>query len=111
MAETAAEILARMREAKKVAAPSQVNPEDFYVKLRIAPFRRRQLAVLLTLAFFIMISLINNDTHRDRPWTLTLLPLLFVGLLVTLIPPSEEWIYKPWQAKPRQYERHQIERR
>ena len=111
MAETAAEILQRMREQRrKGPAKIAVDPEDFYVKLRILPQRRRQLVFYTTLAFFCVLALVMRDMHTERPWALTALPIVFIGLMITLVPATEEWLYRPWQAKPRQYERHQIER-
>ena len=52
--------------------------------------------------------LIARDYRKDRAWWLTGLPIAAVGLMIALIPPSEEWEYKPWQARARQYERNQI---
>ena len=110
---SATEMLARMREQKaKAQGPDfVVNPEDFYVKLRIVTHRRRQLALYLAVAFVVLTSLVIGHLAGSRHWGFVALPITFVGLLITLIPPSEEWAYRPWQARPRQYERHQIERR
>ncbi len=48
--------------------------------------------------------------HPERAWWLVGLPITALGLMICVIPPSEMWEYKPWQARPRQYEKHQIER-
>ncbi len=110
---SANEILLRMREAKQKKATSDfvANPDDFYVKLRIVTHRRRQLALYLAVAFVVLTSLVIQHLSGHRHWGFIALPITFVGLMIAVIPPSEEWAYRPWQARPRQYERHQIERR
>lgn len=109
---SANEMLERMREEKrKKDAQVVADPENFYVKLLIVKHRRRQLALYLLIAFCALVSLLAQHLSGHRHWGFVAAPVTFVGLLITLIPPSEEWLYRPWQARPRQYERHQIERR
>ncbi len=109
---SANEILLRMREQKR-KPPSLVvaDPENFYVKLLIVKHRRRQLALYLAVAFVALLSLVAGHLSGNRHWGFVAIPVTFVGLVMALIPPSEDWLYRPWQARPRQYERHQIERR
>ncbi len=109
---SANEILLRMREQKK-PTPSDIvaDPENFYVKLLIVKHRRRQLALYLAVAFLALLSLIAGHVSGHRHWGFVAMPVMFIGLAISLIPPSEDWLYRPWQARPRQYERHQIERR
>ncbi len=87
------------------------DPEGFYPKLLIQKLRRRQLVLALLLAFSAFVAIVaKNYRHDDRAWWVTGLPIAALGLIICVIPPSEEWEYKPWQARARQYERHQIER-
>jgi hypothetical protein len=38
-------------------------------------------------------------------WKETILPVVTFGLLLIVLPISEEWEYKPWQSGARQMER------
>lgn len=87
------------------------DPDGFYPKLIILRLRRRQLVLALALAFAAFVAILAKaHGHQEKPWWLTGLPIAALGLIIGLIPASEEWEYKPWQARARQYERHQIER-
>ena len=103
-------VLKKMKDNEK-RAEKRGDPEGFYPKLLILKLRRRQLRLALVLAFAAFVAILAKDhTNPDKPWWLTCLPITALGLIIGLIPPSEEWEYKPWQARARQYERHQIER-
>ena len=112
--ETAAELLKQMKVAESAskAVPdgkaSTVSNDQFYVKLRVLVLRRQQLTFAVVAGFIAFAILISNDYHKNRAWWLTGLPITAVGLMISLIPLSEEWEYKPWQARARQYERNQI---
>lgn len=108
------EIMARLRAEKEKTkgkkAPPPPSAEDLAVRLLVAPYRRHQLIMWLCLSFCFFLSLLAADLNIDKPWWLTSLPIIGVGLMICLIPPTEQWEYKPWQTRARQYERHQIER-
>ena len=109
MADTS-EMLRKIKEGER-RNEKKADPEGFYPKLIILKLRRRQLALALMLAFAAFVAILARDhNHPEKPWWLAGLPIAALGLIIGLIPPSEEWEYKPWQARPRQYERHQIER-
>jgi fatty acid desaturase len=40
------------------------------------------------------------------PWYAMAVPMVFVGLLTTLLQPEEEWEYTPWQEAPQKYEKN-----
>ena len=112
---SAAELLKQMKldsEANTAAATNKtatfVDSEQFCVKLRILKLRRQQVIFAVAVSFITFAILIARDYRKDRAWWLTGFPIAAVGLMIALIPPSEEWEYKPWQARARQYERNQI---
>ena len=98
------------REQQNKAPPKVLSPEEMQVRLLVTVQRRRQLIFFLVLAFGVFLSILAKDLNVDKPWWLTGLPIVGLGLMICLIPPTEEWEYKPWQTRARQYERHQVER-
>ena len=95
--------------AKKTKEP--VNPEDFYSKMIIYPYRRHQLYLFLFIAFAFFAVAISQNLLAGQSWIIVLTPILVIGGLICLIPKTEVWEYKPWQSQPRQIERHQIDRK
>jgi len=85
------------------------NPDDFYVKLAIFPSCRRALYLICGIVFVAMTIIISGDKSIDKHWLLMALPITLLGLIITAVPKTEDWLYKPWQAKARRYERQQIE--
>lgn len=118
MSDGAQDVLQRMRSAKDKekdkepakdkASPTKAGPVG--TRLIIAPHRRRQLAFWMILAFAAFLTILSGDLNIDKPWWLTGLPIMGLGLMICLIPATEEWEYRPWQTSARQYERHQVER-
>lgn len=109
------EMLKRMRSAndkekdgKPKAAP--IDPQTLIVRLIVSPMRRRQLVFWVILAFVVFLTILSRDLNLDKPWWLTGLPIIGLGLMICMIPATEEWEYRPWQTRARQYERHQLER-
>lgn len=85
---------------------SKVDPNHFYPKLQIHRAARRWLwcAVPVTLVA-VTILVFMTRRHADLSWQAMSLPLIAIGLLLSLIPQSETWLYRPWQNSPRQYEK------
>ena len=106
------EMLKKMRsdsEPPKVKAPP-VNPDSFYVHLQIIKARRGTLMLALAVGFVLLFLIVARDQLANTAWWVTAMPVMLVGLPYLAIAPSEEWEYKPWQTKARQYERHQVMR-
>ena len=85
------------------------DPDDFYVKLSILPSRRRVLYLICGVVFVAMAIIIFGDMQLNKHWSLMTLPIILLGLVITAVPMTEDWLYKPWQTMARRYERHQIE--
>lgn len=64
------------------------------------------LVFLTTLAFGSMIF--ENIVHQ-RGWFAVAIPIILLGLLYVLFPPTEHWTYQAWQSKPRMFESHSID--
>ena len=110
----AQEVLQKMRASKEAekdkSAKAAVTTAQLTVRLIVMPLRRRQLVVALALMFVVFVSILARDMTVHRDWLLTSLPIIGLGLMICLIPATEEWEYRPWQTRARQYERHQLER-
>lgn len=86
------------------------GPDDPYVKLIINGQRKQMLIMASVCAFIAFLVILNRSKIEEAPWIVSALPIVGLGIMLTLIPPIEEWEYVPWQTSARQYERHQIER-
>lgn len=103
MSTAAQDMLAKMQKGGGV----QANPDDFYVKLIISKQRRRLLMFGLSMAFAVMVFLVAFTWRSpNATWLAMSLPIIGTGLIVTLIPITEDWAYRPWQSSARQYEKH-----
>jgi hypothetical protein len=87
-----------------------INSSTPYVRLIILPGLRRQLFLLMVIAFGIVCYLIARDFHTGKSWWHLAFPITGIGLLLALFPLTEIWEYAPWQTRTRRYERHQIEK-
>jgi hypothetical protein len=108
MSDPAQDMLKRIQSKKKEGdkkPKAAVNADDFYSHLIISKQKRRGLAIALTIFFFILLSLLFNNSIIGASWLVILSPILLVALLICVLPPTEDWVYKPWQAKAQQYER------
>ncbi|MBM4251869.1 MAG: hypothetical protein FJ146_07850 [Deltaproteobacteria bacterium] len=87
-------------------APAEES--TFYTRLIIDKARRRLISIAVVIGFFAFCVLINQEISHPNPsaW-MPGLPIVILGLIVTAVPMSEKWEYKPWQARARQYERNQ----
>lgn len=103
MAEETQAILQAMREGRKTQPK---DPEEYYAKLRIYKGRRRTLPVILAFCFVLFAGMISTSMFLNHHWLTTLGPVMVIGSLLVLLPPTEEWIYTPWQSSSQMYERH-----
>ena len=77
-------------------------------RLLIDKSRRTMITVAVILGFAAFCTLIAHELHQpSAAWWLPGLPITVLGLMIAAVPLSEEWEYKPWQARARQYERNQ----
>lgn len=94
--------------ASKDSKSSPDGQSTFYTRLIIDKARRRLISITVVVGFFAFCALINQEISHPNPssW-MPGLPIVILGLVVTAVPMSERWEYKPWQARARQYERNQ----
>lgn len=100
-----------LKKMRTEAAPTAVGSiEVAYSRLIIS----RSLRVLLVAALIVFFSyafmVVFHDMHAGKHWLVTAIPVAIGGFVLSLLPVSEHWEYKPWQSKARQYEKHQITR-
>ncbi len=90
----------------KKSADKQHSSTQFYAHLII--YRKVQfgLGLMVILAIGVFSYLIAQDLFLGKTWLTIGTPLFFLGLLFLLYPPTEQWDYRPWQAKAQTYEKH-----
>lgn len=75
---------------------------------RLIIYRSRQISFMflvgLAVIGFGMMILQGLETGLD--WGHLAVPLIALGGLFCLYPPTEEWEYKPWQSNPRKVEQN-----
>ena len=104
------EALAKIKTAqgKGAAAAKGAGAElDPYCRLKVYPQRRQQLTIAFGTLFVLFISILTQYAYSgSAEWLVPCLPIMGLGLMIVLVPSTEEWEYTPWQARARQYERH-----
>lgn len=106
MAENAQDLLKQMRKERTATSKPEVPEDHYFSKILISKPKRATLIVALLAAFFFFSTMIFADQIHGGNWIYLLGPVAFIGFLITLIPLSEEWSYKPWQSFAQKYERH-----
>ena len=102
------ELLQRMRDERLTREHG--GPLDPYSKILIFKSLRRQFTLVMFIAFVIIAILIARDLVSTRPWWVIGLPISGIGLLLSLFPKTETWVYDPWQSRSRRYEHHHAEK-
>lgn len=80
---------------------------DFDTRLIIHRSRQVFLLVMVIIVAFVFALMIIGNNRNDFPWYTLVLPVSGVGLLFLVIPMTEIWEYKPWQAKARRIEQQE----
>jgi hypothetical protein len=88
------------------AKPKLGNPDDYYVK--IVKYRGRGLGFFIMMAsiWVMMTVVLFLNLYTKGPWLGTAVPLALIGMISLIYPPTEDWLYRPWQAIAQQVERH-----
>ncbi len=81
--------------------------EEYYSHILINKMRRWSLIFTFVIFYIIFIAILFENLARDRQWYFAIVPIVLFGLPLMFFPASEEWEYRPWQAKPVKYEFHQ----
>jgi hypothetical protein len=108
--DAASDVMAQLRQQKKELAKAASVPapgaEDVYSKLVINVQKRRRIWLTFPLLFLAMLWLIQRDLLTETHWFAVAIPVMAVGSVALLIPPSEDWRYRPWQSRARRVEQH-----
>ena len=88
------------------AKPKLGNPDDYYVK--IVKYRGRGFGFFVMMAsiWVMMTVVLFLNLYTKGPWFGTVIPLILIGMISLIYPPTEDWLYRPWQAIAQQVERH-----
>jgi hypothetical protein len=79
---------------------------EYHTKLLVYKERRFGLFVLLFVFFFIFTIVLFTNLMSGIHWLAFAGPICLLGGIVMVLPPTEEWVYVPWQSNAQQYERH-----
>lgn len=107
MSSASEELVEKIRQERLAQGGVPASP---YSRLVVFPGLRRQLLLLMVIAFGVVCYLISRDAHTATSWWHQAFPIVGVGLLLAMFPLTEIWEYAPWQTRSRRYERHQTER-
>lgn len=109
------EIFNKMRATNEKETKTKVEkraPKETYTSLMINKTKRGRLILGSTVFFFLTYSILARHlVTPEAVWQVVALPIVGMGVLLALLPATEDWVYRPWQSRARQYEKHQIDRR
>jgi hypothetical protein len=78
--------------------------DEYYSRILIYTARRVSFLFLTVCLFLVFVALLWEHNFHERSWLLAVLPITLIAIPVIFFPLTEEWDYKPWQAKPVKYE-------
>ena len=85
----------------------QIDKKGFYARLIVYKARRASLWMYCSMMLFLFGTMLYRHVLlQSEHWTVLVIPIMFFGFLGLLLPPVEEWEYKPWQNKAQQYEHY-----
>jgi hypothetical protein len=84
------------------------DPKEYYARLLVNKSLQVTLAMIVAGLTVLFTAVIVAEVQQGHSWYAIGLPLCLIGMGFLVFPKTEEWIYKPWQAKPEQYEKHII---
>lgn len=87
------------------ANKAKLSQSAFYTRLLVSKRRKTTLLTFMAIFFGIFALLLFKAIAANIPWTLTAVPVVIIGSLFIMIPPTEEWEYKAWQNKQQKQER------
>ena len=93
----------------KTLKKNEKSEANYYPRLIVNRQRLIGIIVLATLAVVLSGFALAEGLFNSIPWATFGVPLCCALSAFILYPPTEEWEYKPWQAKPRRYEQHFID--
>jgi hypothetical protein len=83
------------------------GPDDYYSKLLIWNARRTSLFLGCVTLFLVFGSMVYAHISLEgEHWILLVPPIAFFGLLLLVLPPTEEWDYQPWQSSAEKSEHY-----
>lgn len=86
-------------------AKTNDSKEHFYSVLKVDGRLRRALFLRSLISLVALTILINYGVQVvHRPWLLTSLFAVLIGLPLMTLPLSEAWVYQPWQADTQKVE-------
>ena len=85
----------------------EIDKKGFYPRLLIYKARKASLWMYSAMMLVLFGSMLYRHVLlQSEHWTVLVIPIMFFGFLGLLLPPVEEWEYKPWQNKAQQYEHY-----
>jgi cbb3-type cytochrome oxidase subunit 3 len=93
--------------ASKEKKSKIVKVSDTHVTLTKYPARNVFTLIVTVLLTILFAAWVWAALRRgELPWYAIALPMIFIGVLTTLLQPEEEWNYSPWQDATQKYEKN-----
>ncbi|MBP6219122.1 MAG: hypothetical protein KA436_11100 [Oligoflexales bacterium] len=97
--------MANKEDSKKSAKENA----RFYSYILIDKTQSWGLKLLLFFMYPVFLFFMAKILVSGQSWQAYFVPILFCGILISIYPLTESWIYRPWQAKARKHERHYLD--
>lgn len=91
---------------KLLKSNKAVDPIEFYSHLEVKKHYRFTLWIVIGVMLFLVTNAIYFNIWYQKPWITILFPVVSICIFLLLIPPSEEWAYKPWQHSAQKVEHY-----
>lgn len=88
---------------------SKNKNKQYYSYILIYKAKRAFLYLLIFILTLFFTSILFHDNVSNLHWGHAALPIIIIGTIFAMFPPTEEWVYTPWQSKPQSYEHHSLD--
>ena len=82
----------------------KIENKEYYSKILISRASQFSLGILCFVGLIFFGSIIFANLLQKGDWMNVGIPIMGFGLLYSFIPPTEEWLYEPWQSKTEKQE-------
>ena len=100
----------KQRNKGQLDFEDQESEIEFYSYISVDKIKNHITIAIGASVLFIFSTMVMNSLVNNGSWTSLVAPIALIGILLALVPPSEQWVYKAWQSRPERYEAGNQER-